>query len=89
VKGKNPLDIQQKGFTLAAVLRASCKWDCDNVYGGYSCGIGVAYHNYCSQRIFTTVTGSPATTGSFWMVTNCEPGLSSKYGDMLSQLQEV
>jgi len=34
-----------------------------------------------SQYIFTTVTGSPIT-GSFWTVTDSEPSLSSKYGNV-------
>ena len=32
--------------------------------------------------LFTSVTGSPAITGSFWMVTGCKPGLSCRYGNM-------
>jgi len=35
-----------------------------------------------SQHIFITVTGSPAITGSFWTVTDREPGLSTKYGNV-------
>jgi len=40
-----------------------------------------------SQHILTTVTGSPAITSSIWMVTDCEPCLSSKYGDVTLTLQ--
>jgi len=40
-----------------------------------------------SQHNFTTVTGSPVITGSFRMVTNREPGLCSKYGDVPLPLQ--
>ena len=32
--------------------------------------------------MFTTVTGTPAITGSFWTVTDRESGLSSEYGDV-------
>ena len=35
-----------------------------------------------SQHFFTTVTGSSANTGSFWTVTDREPGLSTKYGNV-------
>jgi len=35
-----------------------------------------------AQHIFVTGTGSPAITVSFWTVTDCEPGLSSKYDDV-------
>jgi len=54
--------------------------------------MGVAYHiaPYSTNShsiFFTTVTGSPAITGSFRMVTDHEPDLSSKYGNVPLTLQ--
>ena len=64
------------------------------IYSACNCGMDVAYHiaPYStkftqSQHIYTTVTGSPAITGSLWMVTDGEPGLISKYSDMPLTLQ--
>jgi len=57
VKGKNPLDTQQKGITPTnTVLRAACSQDCDHVYGGCSCGMGVAYHIALYSTKIHTVT---------------------------------
>ena len=77
--------------------KQSRNWDCDHahIWWVYStCGMGVAYHIALysikfmqAQHIFTTVTGLPAITGSFWTVTDREPGLSSKYGDVHLTLQ--
>jgi len=50
------------------------------VYVHYSCASLVVTQNLfiLQDRNFTTVTGSPAITGSFWMVTDRGPDLNSK-----------
>jgi len=40
-----------------------------------------------SQHMLTAVTGSPAITSSFGTVTDSEPGLSSKYGNVPLMMQ--
>ena len=43
--------------------------DCDPVYGGCSCGMGVAYH----IAPYSTEESHSQSTGSFWMVTDHKP----------------
>ena len=62
--------------------------DCDPVYGGCRCGLpyySIYYQKVTQSRwIFCDghrITGSlAAQSHSFWTVTNCDPGRSSKYG---------
>ena len=52
------------------------------IYAGCSCGMGVAYY-IAPYSTFHTVTACTY----FTTVTDCEPGLSSVYGDMPLTLQ--
>ena len=94
MKGKNPLDIQQKGITpISTVLRAAtgivttCMVDVVVVWVWLTILLRILQKFTLSQHNFTTVTGSPAIIGSFWTVTDREPGLNSKYSNATLTLQ--
>jgi len=64
-------------------LRAATRIVTMHVCGGCIVVVWVAYHITPfstkftqSQHIFDTVTGTIAITGSFWIVTDCEPAWS-------------
>jgi len=86
VKGKKPLDIQQKGITPTNTsFRAATGIVTIYivvVWAWLTILLCILQESTQSQHIFITVTGSPAIIGSFWTVTYFEPGLSSKYGYM-------
>jgi len=73
-ESNNPPNIQQKRITpknticLISLELQPRLWPCIH----WMHGVGVAYHllhilqKFTQSRIFTTVTGSPEITGSFW-----------------------